>query len=176
MRFVNVSFFTLIVALFFYGPARSATQACTEIKQLNQLTDAEKENFPPSFLNLPLFLIINVHFGYGAAIQVLKVTDATTGEERLKAISNVRSPDLDYQTDCYIKKVCKIGQKFELFLENGRHIKTEENKGQIIVEDHSFKKGKAEDFLKVSNAIDEKRGSKTKTIVAPTGSSALGVK
>ena len=176
MRFVKVSFLTLVFVLFFNGPARSATQACTEIKQLNQLTDTEKENFPPFFLKLPLFLTINVHFGYGAAIQVLKVTNVTTGEEQLKAISNVKAPSLDYQTDCYIKKICKIGQKFELVLENGRHIKTEETEGQISVEGHKFKKGSADDFIKVSNAIDEKRGSKTKTIETPTGPSALGVK
>ena len=176
MPIVKVSLLNFVLILFFNAQAMSAPRTCIEIKELNKLTDEEKENFPPSFLKLPLFLTINVHFGYGAAIKVLKVTDDSTGEEHLKAISNVKAPNLDYQTDSYIKKVCKTGKKFELVLENGRHIETEENGGQISVEGHKFKKGNAEDFIRVSSAIDEKRGSQSKTAETPASSSVMGVK
>lgn len=176
MPIIKVSLLNLVFILFFNTQAMTAPPTCLEMKELNKLTDKEKENFPPSFMKLPFFLTIDVHFGYGAAIKVLKVIDDSTGEEHLKAISNVKAPNLDYQTDSYIKKVCKAGKKFELVLENGRHIQTEEDGGQISVEGHRFKKGNAEDFIRVSSAIDEKRGSQLKTVETPGRSSVMGIK
>ncbi len=169
---VKVSIFLFILLSLLKAQAGGPLQTCTEISQMNE----QKENFPKSFLTLPLYLTIKGLFGYGGAIEVLKVKDPANGEDHIKAISNVKAPGLDYQTDCYIKKVCKMGQKFELVLENGRRIKTEENQDQIKVEGHQFKRGSLDDFIRVSNAIDEKRGSASVPAASSSGPSGLGSK